>query len=414
MTALVAGRVIDWVVSKLQGSLTRSYIKVPDACDRPLLLMTCTFFPCPLMLFSSNSTRTEKLMTHVTMTVHAYNTHLGSLGLPMPNSRSPSGYSNSTTPNLVSDMVGQQATPFGYTVIPPIPPKSLASPSSRFPSHRLRVQPSLDPVCSAGFTIRACDRPHSTISDHDRSILQTTDSDEKGREKGRLVNSFSVGSLKSAYGTSGSEESDQTRVEGSVESDTSEIVGKACWGIWKGFSRMSCARGCKVLRHIPTNEGSFPAPPENSVPKRLLGFGWLNGMANRYRESRREKDFIDMGEERRGMKSSIPSSSASLFPGLGPPTAPARGREPKKVEEGIHYRVFLCLDDTGYPLHTPQVRSHTHIGIRIPHFAGTSSSDLETDMNMGNIVPLTPVRSPTRKLVKKRSCEYVSPNMWDS
>jgi len=315
-------------------------------------------------------------MTHVSMTVHAYNTHLGSLGLSMPNSRNSSGYSSSTTPNLVSAVAGKQAMPFRHTVIPPVPPKSLASPSKRFPSRRLRVPPSLDN--------RACSRPNSTISDLDRSTQQVTDSDENGR----LVNSFSVGSLKSAYGTSGSVESDQTRVESSVESDTSKVVGKGV-GDLKG-----------IHAHATERRGNIPAPSENSVPKRSLGFGWLNGMANRYRENRGEKDFIDVGEERHSVKPS--TTSASILP----TETPRARREPKKLKRNNTIASSFTL---GPPTsHPPSAFAYAYWNSN-SKLCKTSSGDLETYMNMGNIVPLTPVRSPRKKLAKKRSCEYESP-----
>jgi len=301
----------------------------------------------------------------------------------MPNSSSSSGYSNNPTANLVSAVEGKQATPFRHTVTPPVPPKSLASPSKRFPSRRLRVPPSLGP----GFN-RACSRPNSTISDH-RSTLQMTDSEEKGRD-GRLVNSFSVGSLKSTYGTSGSEESDQTRVEGSVESDTSKIVGKSV-GDLEG-----------THAHITERRGNIPAPPENLVPKRSLGFGWLNGMANRYRESREQKDFINVGGERHSVKPSIPSSSVSISQA----ETRARGREPKKLKRNNTIASSLTSTTLGPPTsHPPSAFTYAYWNSDST-LCRASSSDLETDMNMGNIMPLTPVRSPTRKLAKKRGCEY--------
>lgn len=330
--------------------------------------------------------RIKKLMIH--MTVHAYGTHLGSSGVPTPNSR---GSLSGRTPTFVPDVVGQRTTSLGRAATPPTPPKSLASSLSRGPCHRLR---SFDPVCST-YSNLTMQTHRSKTSDDNRSIQRVTDTDKKENngDNGRLVNSFSVGSLKSAHGTNGSEESDQTRVEGSVECDASGIVGNR-------------VRMCQKLENREAyidKRWSIPSHPENSMPKRLLGFGWLNGTANR---GRGEKYVIDMGEGRCGMKSSIPSSSVSLLPTgahTGTPGSPGIGQEPKKLRRNITMTSSFASTALLTPTsHSPSVFTDAYWNSDST-LCRTSSSDLETEMSMGNIVPVTPVRSPTKKSAKKVS-----------
>lgn len=298
--------------------------------------------------------------------VHAYSAHLGFRGPP------PTDFPKYSTTKFGSDVAGQHAREPIDT--PPLPPKSLVLPVSSAVG-RLPTELPREPACNAGYNpiVRPYHQQQSITS-------QAIESDEKEHASKNvlLMNSVSVGSLRSAYETGGSEESDQTKVAGSFESGSFEP---------------------QVEYPNITKRGSIPIP-ENSTQRRFLGFGWLNGVTNRCRESRGEKGLIDMGAPRCGIKSSFPPCSAAVLPsGAWTIASPnnARGREPRKLKRNVTIASSTMPTRTSHP---PSAFTYWNSESTL---CKAWSGDLETEMNMGNATLWTADRSPMTDLEKKRS-----------